>query len=55
MYEFLPYITADGSVGLFNNKVNDIYHSATGALSEAYDKFISPIDFDNLIKKDNED
>lgn len=47
------YFTADGSVGLYDNKVCDIYHSANGALSEAIDKFIMPIDFSNLLLKDN--
>lgn len=53
MSDFKPYITADGSTGLYNNEVQDIYHSASGALSEAFDKFIEPIDFDLLISKDN--
>ena len=49
MMTFQSYITADGSVGLYNNEVKDIYHSATGALSEAFDKFIYPINFDLLL------
>lgn len=53
MNEFMPYITADGSVGLYNSEFQDIYHSATGALSEAYDKFILPINFEILLSKDN--
>ncbi len=53
MMTFQSYITADGSVGLYNNEVKDIYHSATGALSEAFDKFIYPINFDLLLSKDN--
>ena len=53
MTKFIPYITADGSVGLYNSNVKDIYHSATGALSEALDKFVNPVDFDMLISKDN--
>jgi len=44
MYSFHPYFTLDGSVGLYNEDYNDIYHSATGALTEAYEKFILPID-----------
>lgn len=35
--------TEDSSVGLYSNKVNDIFHSRTGALKEAYEKFIYPI------------
>lgn len=42
MYKFLPYMTNDGSVGLYNDSVNDIYHSAFGALTEAYEKFVEP-------------
>ena len=51
MYEFHPYFTNDGSVGLFNTDFDDIYHSATGALTEAYEKLIYPVDFDSLLKK----
>jgi len=39
MYKFLPYMTNDYSVGLYDESVNDIYHSAFGALTEAYEKF----------------
>ena len=52
MYEFHPYFTNDGSVGLYSTDFNDIYHSATGALTEAYEKFIYPEDFNNLLQKD---
>ena len=52
MSEFQPYFTADGSVGLFSNDFNDIYHSSYGALSEAYEKFILPINFHELLQKD---
>ncbi len=48
MYSFHPYFTLDGSVGLYNEDYNDIYHSATGALTEAYEKFILPIDIEWL-------
>lgn len=53
MYEFHPYYTNDGSVGLYNSEFNDIYHSATGALTEAYEKFIYPVDFNKLMKKES--
>lgn len=42
MYEFHPYFTNDGSVGLYSPADDDIYHSTYGALSEAYEKFIEP-------------
>lgn len=51
MYAFHPYITNDGSVGLYSPDFNDIYHSASGALTEAYEKFILPVDFDKLMQK----
>jgi hypothetical protein len=51
MYEFHPYFTQDGSVGLYSPIYNDIYHSATGALTEAYEKFILPIDWEILAQK----
>lgn len=39
-YNFL--ITEDNSTGLYNNSVGDIYHSKTGALREAIEKFVIP-------------
>lgn len=49
MDEFLPYITNDDSVGLYCKETDDIYHSATGALTEAYEKFINPLELkDNI-------
>ncbi len=53
MYSFHPYFTNDGSVGLYNTDFDDIYHSATGALTEAYEKFIAPVDMDKLMKKNS--
>lgn len=50
MYEFHPYFTNDGSVGLYSPDFDDIYHSSTGALTEAYEKFILPVDMDILLK-----
>ncbi len=49
MDSFLPYITGDGSVGLYSEEFNDIYHSGYGALTEAYEKFVTP----NLGLEDN--
>lgn len=53
MYEFHPYFTNDGSVGLFNTDFNDIYHSADGALTEAYEKFINPVNMQKLLNKES--
>ncbi len=41
--------TNDGSVGLYNNKVEDIYHSTYGAYSESYEKFLEASNFLNYI------
>ena len=41
--EYVEYIkTDDGSIGLFDKKIGDIYHSKSGALKEAFDKYINP-------------
>jgi len=53
MSEFQPYFTGDGSVGLYSKEYNDIYHSASGALTEAYEKFIYPINWDALLAHDD--
>ena len=45
-YKFVK--TDDGSVGLFDNDVNDIYHSSSGAYKEALDKFIIPAQIDRF-------
>ena len=45
MFEFNPYITNDGSVGLYNKAFKDIYHSASGAFTESIEKFILPVNF----------
>ena len=39
-YKFVK--TQDGSAGLFDDNVNDIYHSSSGAYKEALDKFVIP-------------
>lgn len=39
---FYPIKTNDGSTGLFNTEVDDIYHSSYGAYTEALTKFIIP-------------
>lgn len=38
--------TKDGSVGLYNRDVDDIYHSVFGAKSEAWEKFVTPLNFE---------
>ena len=53
-YEFKAKFTEDGTVGLYSDEVDDIYHSKFGALSEAYEKFIFPADFSSFLSKHNE-
>ena len=40
--EIETFLTQDGSIGLYNKKLDEIYHSKFGAKKEAYDKFINP-------------
>lgn len=54
MYELYPYFTNDGSVGLYSEKDNDIYHSTYGALTEAYEKFILPSHLEKFFEKNSE-
>ena len=42
MKDIHPYITNDGSVGLYSPEFDDIYHSTFGAYAEACEKFIIP-------------
>ena len=42
MVSFIFTRTDDGSVGLFNQEINDIYHAKQGAYQEACDKFTLP-------------
>lgn len=53
MKDILAYYTKDGSVGLYDCKTEDIYHSVYGAYSEAYDKFIIPADINFYLNKTN--
>lgn len=48
---FISFVfTQDGSTGLFDHSVNDIYHSSYGAKTEAEEKFINPLNFENNFK-----
>ena len=49
MYKIYPYVTNDLSVGLFSQIDDDIYHSATGAATEAYTKFILPANIEEFL------
>jgi len=51
MENVYPYITNDGSVGLYSPEFDDIYHSTYGAYAEACEKFVIPADLDFYINK----
>ena len=51
MSKYRPYITDDGSIGLFSGDYDDIFHSRYGALTEAYEKFILPINLEKYLNK----
>lgn len=53
MPKFKPYLTDDGSIGLFSGDFNDVFHSRTGALTEAYEKFVFPAQPDKILNKYN--
>lgn len=42
--------TNDGSIGLYNKEVDDIYHSTYGAYNEAVEKFIKPSGLESFCK-----
>ncbi len=43
-------MTRDGSVGLYNYDIGDIYHSSAGALTESIQKFIIPSELIEFVK-----
>ena len=44
--------TLDGSIGLYNTKLNEVYHSKFGAKKEAFEKFVEPaLILDNRLLK----
>lgn len=49
MKNVYPYITNDGSVGLYSSEFDDIYHSTYGAYAEGWEKFILPSDIEYYI------
>lgn len=46
---FSPKKTNDGSIGLYNAEVDDIYHSTYGAYAEALEKFIKPSNLESYV------
>ena len=51
--KYRPYLTDDGSIGLFSGDVNDVFHSRYGALSEGYEKFVIPANIQYYLNKKN--
>jgi len=54
MANYRPYLTDDGSIGLFSGDYDDIFHSRYGALTEAYEKFVLPANIANLLRTKQE-
>lgn len=54
MYELYPYFTNDGTVGLFSQQDDDIYHSTYGAVTESWQKFILPAHFEEYLESHQE-
>ena len=36
------FVTSDGSIGLYNKELDEVYHSKFGAKTEALEKFVAP-------------
>lgn len=53
-FNFYPVETNDGSVGLYSETVEDIYHSSYGAYNEAVEKFIIPSGFFEFVSNNSE-
>lgn len=47
------FITNDGSIGLYNEELDEIYHSKDGAQKESIEKFIIPSNFEQRTKSSN--
>lgn len=54
MISICPQITDDGSISLYSEIENDIYHSKIGAYTEALEKFIKPSGIINYVSKNND-
>lgn len=54
MNEYNFFKTEDNSTGLYSITTQDIFHSKTGALKEAYDKFIKPSFLSEKLKNKSE-
>lgn len=54
MFEFNPFISNDGSVGLYSKQNEDIYHSVYGALTESWEKFVLNVEWEKLFSEKKE-
>lgn len=54
MRDFLPRITADGSVTFFSSEFGEAFHSQGGAAQEAAGKFIGPCGLRSLPQRQNQ-
>ncbi len=54
MISICPQISDDGSISLFSQIENDIYHSKIGAYTEALEKFIKPSGIIHHVKENND-
>ena len=52
--EFIPIITEDGTISLYNFSVKDVYHSKVGAYTEALQKYTIPSGLLEFVKHNNE-
>jgi len=52
--EFIPILTEDGTISLYNFNVKDVYHSKVGAYTEALHKYTEPSGLLEFVKHNNE-
>jgi len=43
MQNIKTFLTQDGSIGLYDTELDEIFHSKYGAKKEAFEKFIEPV------------
>lgn len=53
MTNFIPIITSDSTISLYNTVINDVYHSNVGAYTEALNKYTVPSGILEFVKSNN--
>lgn len=53
MTNFIPIITSDNTISLYNTEIKDVYHSNIGAYTEALNKYILPSGILEYVKINN--